>query len=180
MKVSKEPPSTLWTDGADGSKLNGEKRFYHDIHEKEPPMSIATILLVDDEKEFTEALSERLRLRDLEVFTAASGSEAIKLAEDHRFDAIVLDLQMPGMDGIETLKQLLARDADQQVIVLTGHGTISKSVEALKAGAVEFYEKPVEIKTLSDKIGEAAVNSFTLLQERSARAIEDVLKKKGW
>ena len=143
-------------------------------------MSIAKILLVDDEKEFTETLSERLRLRDLEVFTASSGSEAIKLADDHRFDAVILDLQMPGMDGIETLKHLLARDADQQVIVLTGHGTISKSVEALKAGAMEFFEKPIEINTLSDRIGEAAVQRLTLLQERSARAIEDVLKKKGW
>ena len=143
-------------------------------------MSIAKVLLVDDEKEFTETLSERLRLRDLEVYTASSGKEAIQLAEQHIFDTIILDLQMPGMDGIETLKHLLADDADQQVIVLTGHGTISKSVEALKAGAKDFFEKPIDIQTLSEKIGKAATNRLTLLEERSAHAIEDILKKKGW
>lgn len=143
-------------------------------------MPSARVLLVDDEKEFTDTLSERLQLRDLEVFTASTGSEAIELAGQHRFDAVILDLQMPGMDGIETLKHLLSTDADQQVIVLTGHGTVSKSVEALKAGATEFFEKPIDIETLSEKIGEAASQRLTLLQERSAHAIEDVLKKKGW
>jgi DNA-binding NtrC family response regulator len=143
-------------------------------------MSSAKVLLVDDEKEFTDALSERLQLRDMEVFTASSGPEALDLAEQHRFDTVIVDLQMPGMDGIDTLKNLLAADADQQVIVLTGHGTISKSVEALKAGAKDFFEKPVDIQTLSDIIGKAAAQRLTLLQERSAQAIEDVLKKKGW
>jgi two-component system OmpR family response regulator len=143
-------------------------------------MPSAKVLLVDDEKTFTEALSERLRLRDLEVYSASTGPEALALADKHRFDAVILDLQMPGMDGIETLKYMLAADADQQVIVLTGHGTISKSVEALKAGAAEFFEKPIDIQILSEKIGEAAMHRLTLLQERSAQAIEDVLKKKGW
>jgi len=143
-------------------------------------MSSAKVLLVDDEKDFTETLSERLKLRDLEVYTASSGTEALDLAKQHRFDAVILDLQMPGMDGIETLKFLLAADADQQVIVLTGHGTISKSVEALKAGATDFFEKPIDIQKLSEEIGKAATHRLTLLQERSAQAIEDVLKKKGW
>jgi two-component system OmpR family response regulator len=143
-------------------------------------MSSAKVLLVDDEKEFTETLSERLRLRDLEVFIASSGREAIDLAGQHFFDAIILDLQMPGMDGMETLKHLLAENADQQVIVLTGHGTVSKSVEALKSGAMDFFEKPVDIRTLSEEIGKAAVHRLTLLEERSAHAIEDILKKKGW
>jgi two-component system OmpR family response regulator len=143
-------------------------------------MSSAKVLLVDDEKEFTETLSERLELRDLEVFTADSGRKALELAKQHRFDAVILDLQMPGMDGIETLKYLLADDADLQVIVLTGHGTISKSVEALKAGATDFFEKPIDIHKLSEEIGKAAAHRLTLLQERSAQAIEDVLKKKGW
>jgi len=136
-------------------------------------MPSAKVLLVDDEKEFTETLSERLQLRNVEVFTASSGSEAIELAIQHSFDAVILDLQMPGMDGIATLKQLLASNADQQVIVLTGHGTVSKSVEALKVGAADFFEKPIDIQTLSDKISEAALHRFTLLQEHSAKAIEE-------
>ncbi len=143
-------------------------------------MANAKVLLVDDEKDFTSTLSERLELRDLDVFTADNGMDAIKLAKEHRFDAVILDLQMPGMDGIETLKQLLSGDADQQVIILTGHGTISKGIEAMKAGATEFLEKPVDIQLLTEKIGSAATQRMVLVEERSAQAIDEILKKKGW
>ncbi len=143
-------------------------------------MARAKVLLVDDETEFTTTLSERLELRGMEVFTAANGPEALKLAKDHRFDAVILDLQMPGMDGIETLKRLLTGDADQQVIILTGHATVSKSIEAIKTGATEFLEKPVDIQVLTDIIGNAATERMVLLEKRSAQAIEDILKNKGW
>jgi len=136
--------------------------------------------LVDDEKGFTETLSERLQLRNLTVYTASSGQEAIELANQHRFDAVILDLQMPGMDGIDTLKQLLGKDADLQVLILTGHGTVTKGVEAIKAGATEFLEKPVDIQTLTEKIGTAATQRVVLTEERSAQAIDDILKRKGW
>jgi two-component system OmpR family response regulator len=143
-------------------------------------MARAKVLLVDDETDFTATLSERLELRDMEVFTAANGPEALKLADEHRFDAVILDLQMPGMDGIETLKRLLTGDADQQVIILTGHATVSKGIEAIKTGATEFLEKPVDIQVLSDMIGDATTQRMVLLEKRSAQAIEDILKKKGW
>jgi len=136
--------------------------------------------LVDDEKGFTETLSERLQLRNLTVYTASSGQEAIELANQHRFDAVILDLQMPGMDGIDTLKQLLGKDADLQVLILTGHGTVTKGVEAIKAGATEFLENPVDIQTLTEKIGTAATQRVVLTEERSAQAIDDILKRKGW
>ena len=143
-------------------------------------MASVKVLLVDDEKDFTATLSERLELRGLEVFTASSGPEALEQAEQHKIDAVILDLQMPGMDGIDTLKHLIQKDADIQVIVLTGHATISKSVEVIKAGASEFMEKPVDIQALTEKIGAAAAQHFTLLEERSAAAIADIIKKKGW
>jgi DNA-binding NtrC family response regulator len=143
-------------------------------------MDIAKVLLVDDETEFTATLSERLKLRDMEVFTAANGPDALELAETHRFDAVILDLQMPGMDGIETLKRLLTGDADQQVIILTGHATVSKGIEAIKTGATEFLEKPVDIKVLTEMIGHAAVQRMVLMEKRSAQAIEEILKNKGW
>ncbi|MBW1806760.1 MAG: response regulator [Deltaproteobacteria bacterium] len=143
-------------------------------------MRSAKVLLVDDEKGFTETLSERLQLRNLTVYTASSGQEAIELANQHRFDAVILDLQMPGMDGIDTLKQLLGKDADLQVLILTGHGTVTKGVEAIKAGATEFLEKPVDIQTLTEKIGTAATQRVVLTEERSAQAIDDILKRKGW
>ncbi len=143
-------------------------------------MAKAKVLLVDDETEFTETLSERLQLREMEVYTASNGSEALELVDAHRFDAVILDLQMPGMDGIETLKRLLSEDADQQVIILTGHATVSKGIEAIKTGATEFLEKPVDIQALTSLIGDAADQRMVLLEKRSAQAIEDILKKKGW
>lgn len=143
-------------------------------------MANAKVLLVDDEEDFTAALSERLQLRDLAVFTASNGPDALALAGKHQFDAVILDLQMPGMDGIETLKHLLQEDVDQQIIILTGQGSISKGVEAIKAGATEFLEKPVDISALTEKIGEAASQRTVLLEERSAQAIDNILKKKGW
>lgn len=143
-------------------------------------MAKAKILLVDDEKDFTSTLSERLEIRELEVFTADNGNDAIELAQKHRFDAIILDLQMPGMDGIETLKNLLSGDPDQQVILLTGHGTISKSIEAIKAGATDFLEKPVDIQVLTDKIDEATMKRMVLLEKHYAEKIEDILKTRGW
>ncbi len=143
-------------------------------------MAKAKVLLVDDESEFTETLSERLQLREMEVYTASNGSEALELVDAHRFDAVILDLQMPGMDGIETLKRLLSEDADQQVIILTGHATVSKGIEAIKTGATEFLEKPVDIQALTSLIGDAADQRMVLLEKRSAQAIEDILKKKGW
>jgi two-component system OmpR family response regulator len=143
-------------------------------------MAKAKVLLVDDETEFTATLCERLQLRDMDVFTASNGRDALKLADSHNFDAVILDLQMPGMDGIETLRRLLTGDADQQVIILTGHATVSKSVEAIKTGATEFLEKPVDIQVLTDMIGDAAAQRMVLMEKRSAQAIDDILKKKGW
>jgi two-component system OmpR family response regulator len=143
-------------------------------------MAKAKVLLVDDEMEFTSTLSERLQLRDMDVFTAANGPDALKLADAHRFDAVILDLQMPGMDGIETLKRLLSEDGDQQVIILTGHASVSKGVEAIKTGATEFLEKPVDIQVLTDMIGDAAAQRMVLLDKRSAQAIDDILKNRGW
>ena len=143
-------------------------------------MASVKVLLVDDEKDFTAALSERLELRDIEVFVADNGQDALALAAQHRFDAVILDLQMPGMDGIETLKKLLSGDPDQQVVLLTGHGTISKSIEAIKAGATDFLEKPVDIQVLTEKIDEAAVKRMVLLEKRYAETVDNILKTRGW
>ncbi len=117
-------------------------------------MAHERVLLVDDEVEFTELLAERMRTRDMKVDTADSGAKAIEMVNKKRYDAIIMDLAMPGMDGIETLKQILGDDPDQQVILLTGHATVPKSVEAIKQGAVEFLEKPAKIDQLISIIQE--------------------------
>ena len=88
------------------------------------------ILLVDDEADFLEALSERMRARGMQVATSRSAQEALETVEEGAFDAVVLDLQMPGMDGLEALRILKQKDPKLQVILLTGHATVEKGVEA--------------------------------------------------
>ena len=143
-------------------------------------MSRARVLLVDDETEFVDALKERLEMRDLTVYTANDGAHALALVKEHNVDAVILDLNMPGMDGIETLKEMRAYDDGLQIVVLTGYGAISTSVEAVRAGARDFLEKPVGIDKLTKVIEEAADSRFTILEERSVKAVENILKTRGW
>jgi DNA-binding NtrC family response regulator len=138
------------------------------------------VLLVDDELEFTRALSERMQSRGVEVDTAADGQEALAKVKDRIYDVIILDLQMPGMDGIEVLKKLIEGNPVRQVILLTGHATVEKGVEAVKLGAADFLEKPVDIKTLMEKIVTAKAKKMLLVEEKSEGSIRDLLKDKWW
>jgi len=138
------------------------------------------VLLIDDEVEFTRTLSERLESRGLKVDSANSGEEALKKIDEVTYDAIFLDLAMPGMDGIETLKNLLAEKPDLQVILLTGHASIDKSVEAVKLGAKDFLEKPANIDKLMAKIKEAETDRMLIVEKRSEDEIKKILKSKGW
>ncbi len=126
----------------------------------------ADVLLVDDEEKFASALSQRLQVRGLKVDTASSGEEALKRIKSQKFDAIILDLVMPGIGGIETLKRIREENPELQIIMLSGHGTVEKSVEAIKAGAVDFLEKPVDMNKLIDKIGEARHKRILVITEK--------------
>ncbi|MGD8727973.1 MAG: response regulator [Gemmatimonadales bacterium] len=143
-------------------------------------MSDCTVLLVDDEEEFVEVLGERLEARDLSVETAQNGEVALAKANAKVFDAIVLDLAMPGMDGIETLKGLLQINPDLQVILLTGQATLGKAVDAMKLGALDFLEKPVDIDVLVARIDDAARKRSSLEDRHIQERVDDILRKKGW
>ena len=110
------------------------------------------VLLVDDEEEFVRALAKRLRTRGLNVEISGDGKSAVDKVRKSDFDVIVLDLAMPGMDGLETLKRLREVNPDLQIVLLTGHGSIKAGVEAMKEGAVDFLEKPAEFSELLTKI----------------------------
>ena len=138
------------------------------------------VLLVDDEQEFTEILSERMQTRGLNVDIAENGLVALEKVKDKSYDAVVLDLAMPEMDGIETLKQMLKVNPDLQIIFLTGNATLEKGIEAVKLGAVDFMEKPVNIGKLLEKIDEAKSTKNHLNEEKMDKNIKDILKKKGW
>ena len=115
----------------------------------------ANVLLVDDEARFVEILAERLQVRGVTADTATSGEAALKLIQEKDFDVVLLDLSMPGMDGIEVLRKMKKSKPALQVIILTGQGSIQATVEVMKKGAMNFMEKPVDINRLIETIREA-------------------------
>ena len=139
----------------------------------------AKVLLVDDEEDFLFTLAERLEARGLEVGAVTSGDQAVIKAEGEEFDLIVLDLSMPGMDGLETLKQIKARQPEAEIIILTGKASIKNSIEAMNLGAEDFMEKPINITELLDKISNAKNKRLLVLESKSVKEIEKKLKSKG-
>jgi len=118
-------------------------------------MTQTKVLLVDDEKEFASALAERLQLRNYEVKTASNALEALGIVNSFLPDVVLLDLKIPGMDGIETLKAIKKFDSSIEVIMLTGHGDTRSVEEGMKSGAFEYIMKPVDIGELTIKINKA-------------------------
>jgi DNA-binding NtrC family response regulator len=143
-------------------------------------MSGSRVLLVDDEMEFVETLAMRLETRGFRVAVAGTGETAVEKVQAQSFDAILLDLAMPGMDGIETLKRLRELNPDSQVVLLTGRATVKKATEAMRLGALDLLEKPVDIEVLVGKIEEAATNKMRLAERRIEEEMTDILRKKGW
>ena len=140
----------------------------------------AKVLLVDDEEDFVNTLSQRLEVRGLKVTGVHRGEDAVKLTDEQQFDVIVLDLAMPGMDGLETMKMIKENHPDAEIIILSGQGTVKTSIEAMKLGAEDFLEKPVDLKELLAKIDEAKNKRILILQKQSKDEITDILKRKAW
>ena len=140
----------------------------------------AKVLLVDDEQDFLETLSSRLEMRGLKVSAVTSGEQAIAEAKEQEYDAIVVDLSMPGIDGLETLKRIKADNPNAEIIMLTGHGSIQSGVEAMKLGAGDFLQKPVELSELMAKIGEAKSKKMLVLQKQSQEELRKIVKSKSW
>lgn len=142
-------------------------------------MSQASVLIVDDEPEFLEVMAERMSGRGFEVFTAVNGAEALDKLREQKFDAIVMDLMMPGLDGIEALKRIRNEHPDMQVILLTGAATVQKGVEAVKSGAMDFLEKPADLDELSEKIREAKERRVLLVESQREDAVRQALSRYG-
>jgi DNA-binding NtrC family response regulator len=143
-------------------------------------MTSGKVLLVDDEKEFTSILSQRLETRGLTVQSAANGKEALEKIQEESFDVIFLDLVMPEMNGLETLQQIKKDRPDMQVILLTGHADLKSGVDAIKMGAQDFLEKPADIQQLMEKIKEAHSQKAILIEQQAEEQIKTILGTKGW
>ncbi|MGD8243322.1 MAG: response regulator [Desulfobacterales bacterium] len=138
------------------------------------------VLLVDDEEEFLDTLAERMRNRDMQVTTSMSAVDAVHKTAVEDFDVIVLDLQMPGMDGIQAFKALKQRKPDLQVIFLTGHATVQNGIEAMKLGAMDFLEKPADINELTERIKKARVQKMVLVEKKAEEKIREIWHTKAW
>ena len=143
-------------------------------------MADCKVLLVDDEVEFVDVLADRLEARGLSVVKTHNGREALDAAEGTVFDAIVLDMAMPGMDGIETLEGLLEINPDLQVILLTGQATLEQAATAIRIGALDLLEKPADLDNLVSKIEMAATRRWALEEKRIEEKVAEIVRKKGW
>ena len=140
----------------------------------------AKVLLVDDEEQFLDALAQRLETRGIKVDSVTSGEDAVKKVEDQNFDAIIVDLAMPGIDGIETLKRIKDKRPDLEIIMLTGHATVKSGIEAMKFGAEDFLEKPVDLNELLEKIGEAKNKRMLVVEKGHQDEVRKIIKSKTW
>ncbi|MBN1847057.1 MAG: response regulator [Deltaproteobacteria bacterium] len=113
------------------------------------------ILIVDDEKEFAETLSERLTMRDFDTTISVSGEDAIEKIKGFIFDVVILDVSMPGKSGIDVLREIKKIKPLTEVIMLTGHATVETAIEGMKLGAHDYLIKPCETEELVTKINKA-------------------------
>lgn len=128
----------------------------------------AKLLLVDDEKRFLETTKKVLEKRGIETFTAIKGLDAMAILDQEKIDVVILDVKMPGLDGVEVLRRIKQKHPLVEVIMLTGHSTTESAVEGLKLGAFDYLIKPCEISALLDKVEEARTKK---------RAMEDKIRQ---
>jgi DNA-binding NtrC family response regulator len=141
-------------------------------------MNTTVVLLVDDEVPFVETMTKRLTKRELTVLTAFSGSEALdKLAAEKRIDVVILDVKMPGMDGIDALREIKRLYPLVEVVMLTGHGTIDTAIEGMKLGAFDYLLKPTNIDVLMAKVQEANAKKRDHEEKITQARLEEIVRR---
>ena len=134
------------------------------------------LLLVDDEMDFLQVITERLALKDFDVIAATNGREAVASAEKDLFDVAVVDFQMSGMDGTQVLKALKERHKYLEIIMLTGHATIDSAVECTKLGAFKYLEKPYNFEELVEVIKDAYEARLKKKFDHDKKRMEEINK----
>ena len=133
------------------------------------------VLLVDDEEEFVQTLSERLALRDYDITTSLSGDDALEKVKHYNYDVVILDVAMPGVDGIDALREIKKMKPLTEVIMLTGHGTVETAIEGMKLGAFDFLMKPCNTEDLDTKIKKAQVRKAEHEERIRAAKVSDII-----
>jgi DNA-binding NtrC family response regulator len=132
------------------------------------------LLIVDDDEKFLKTISERLGLKDFDVTSTTDGNQAVKEAKRKKFDVAILDLKMPGMDGMQLLEILKKKHKFLEVIILTGFASIQSAVEATKLGAFGFVEKPYNIDGLLEMLKDAYKARLRKKFEHDKKRTEDI------
>jgi DNA-binding response OmpR family regulator len=138
------------------------------------------VLLVDDEEQFVEVLSQRLMTRDFEVLTSFSGDEALSVLEKTDIDVVVLDVMMPGRDGISTLKEFKRIKPLTEIIMLTGNTTVDTAIAGMKLGAFDYLLKPTDTAVLVEKISRAHRRKKEQEDRIRNAEVERIIKTKGY
>jgi len=122
-------------------------------------MNRIRVLFVDDEEELVTAVVERLGIRGIDARGATRGDEALQKVKEEEFDVVLLDVKMPGIGGLDTIRQLKKLHAEVEVILLSGHGSTEDVEEGLRLGAFDYLQKPVDIDYLVEVIRRAAAST---------------------
>jgi ActR/RegA family two-component response regulator len=138
-------------------------------------MTDIRVLLVDDETDFLETLLKRLHKRHLDAVGAISGEEAIATLGHAPFDVVVLDVRLPGIDGVETLRRIKQQHPLVEVILLTGHANMEVAVKGMELGAFDYLMKPVDLDDLLYKLQDAVAKKE--IQEEKIRQIQEKMKQ---
>ncbi len=143
-------------------------------------MSIAKVLLVDDEVEFVETFSERLKMRNIEILSAFSGKEALQILETNQdTEVVILDVKMPEMDGIETLAEIKKRYPLVEVIMLSGHADVESAIEGMKQGAFDYLMKPCDMDQIIAKVNEAAAKKRRHEEKIIQARIKEIISRRA-
>jgi DNA-binding NtrC family response regulator len=143
-------------------------------------MTTPFVLLVDDEAPFLETMTKRLEKRNLDVKTALSGQSALEtLGKNPGIDVIILDVKMPGMDGIETLRKIKSGYPLSEVIMLTAHATVESAIEGMKLGAFDYLMKPCDMDQLMGKVQEATQKKRDHEEKIRVAKVKEALTKYG-
>jgi len=138
------------------------------------------ILVIDDESVIRESMTAYLEDSGFLVCQASDGREGLAVFRREHPDLVMVDLRMPGIDGLEALKILKEKKPELQVILLTGHATVEKGIEAMKLGAMDFLEKPADLSQLTEKIKKAQAKKMLIVEKQNEDKIKKILEEKGW
>lgn len=139
-------------------------------------MATIQLLLVDDEERFLYTTKILLEKRGVVTFTATNGADALKAMDEHRIEVVILDVKMPGIDGVEVLRKIKQKHPLVEVIMLTGHASVESAVEGLKLGAFDYVKKPCDISDLMTKANEAYDKKHAMEEKIRKAQIDKIIR----